>query len=105
MPTKSSARSDEGLRPRPPVRKLTPRTITYNTHTGVITSCTGSRSTHGSTLANREGITSGNSNRGITDNTVCITNANTQRVTYTTLSNTTASSTILTIRATGGTTT
>ena len=108
MVTKPSARSGEGRRRRPPMRELTPRTITYNTQTVVITSASGSHNTPCSTLPNRAGT----NNRGITDNTASITNANTQRVTYTTLSNTHASSTInrcitgitLTIRATGGTT-
>ena len=94
------------------MRELTPRTITYNIHTVIITSATGSPTSLCSTLANRAGITNGTNNRAITDNTAGITNTNTQRVTYTTLSNTTASSTIkrsithitLTMRATGGTT-
>ena len=69
------------------MRELTPRTITCNTLTVVITSGTGSRNTPCSTLAIETKIISGSNTRGITNNilTVGITNnANIRRVTYTT---------------------
>ena len=100
MPTKPSARSGEGPRQRP-AQALTHAQNHHpqhahrchrQLHTNHTTPC--------STLANRAGT----NNRGIADNTAGITNAKTKRVTYTALSNTTASSTITT-RATGGTTT